>query len=107
MDAGLKATVTPVGCPEADKAIAESKPPEGVAVILTLPFPPGAMLAFLGAAVRVKLAVDDPTVTATPVEGMPFASTYKVLAPVSIPAGTSKFVETIVLPVATPMVLCP
>ena len=36
---------------------------------------------------------------------MPFAITNSSLAPVSIPAGTSKFVDTGVLPVATPIVL--
>jgi hypothetical protein len=37
MDVGLKAIFTPLGCPKADKAIVPVKPPEGVAVILTLP----------------------------------------------------------------------
>lgn len=32
MEAGLKLTVTPVGWPVADKAMAESKPPETAAV---------------------------------------------------------------------------
>jgi hypothetical protein len=36
---------------------------------------------------------------------MPFATTSNVLAPVSIAVGTSKFVETVAVPVATPMVL--
>jgi hypothetical protein len=36
---------------------------------------------------------------------MPFAITTNVLAPVSIDAGTSKFVDTVAEPVATPMVL--
>jgi hypothetical protein len=36
---------------------------------------------------------------------MPFAITTNVLAPVSIVDGTSKFVETVAVPVATPMVL--
>jgi len=54
---GLKPTVTPVGCPEAFKVMVESKPPEGVAVILTLPTFPGATAAPLGAAASVKLAV--------------------------------------------------
>jgi hypothetical protein len=31
---GLNRTVTPVGCPEADKLMDESKPPLGVAVIV-------------------------------------------------------------------------
>jgi hypothetical protein len=45
------------------------------------------------------------TVTATPADGMPFATTSKVLAPVSIPVGTSKLVETALALVATAMVL--
>lgn len=45
------------------------------------------------------------TVTATATEGMPFATTTNELAPVSIVAGTSKFVDTVAVPVATPMVL--
>jgi hypothetical protein len=104
---GLKFTFTPVGCPEAVRAIVPVKPPEGVAVIFALAWPPGATLAFLGNAARVKLPVDDPTVTLAAAEGMPFAITNNELAPVSIPVGTSKFVDTIVLPVATPIVLCP
>ena len=47
------------------------------------------------------------TVTATAGEGMPLATAWIVLAPASIYAGTSKFVDTGVLPVATPMLLCP
>ena len=47
------------------------------------------------------------TVTATLAEAIPFATTTKVEAPVSAAAGTSKFVLTSVVPVATPMVLCP
>jgi hypothetical protein len=45
------------------------------------------------------------TVTATGLDGIPFATTTSELAPLSIFAGTSKWVETILLPVATPMVL--
>ena len=45
------------------------------------------------------------TVILTFLEGMPLATTSSELAPVSIPAGTSKLVETVVLRVATPMVL--
>ena len=36
---------------------------------------------------------------------MPFAITTSELAPVSVPEGTSKFVDTVLLPVATPIVL--
>ena len=45
------------------------------------------------------------TVMETGDDGMPFAITTSELVPVSMFAGTSKLVETVVLPVATPMVL--
>ena len=43
--------------------------------------------------------------TLTDVDGIPFATTSSVLAPVSIVLGTSKFVDTVAEPVATPIVL--
>ena len=45
------------------------------------------------------------TVTLTTEDGMPFDTTCKVRAPVSIVVGTSKCVETLAVPVATPMLL--
>ena len=57
--------------------------------------------------VGVGVAVEVFTVIVTGSEGIPFATTCKVLLPVSAPAGTSKFVETVSPPVATPIVLCP
>ena len=45
------------------------------------------------------------TITDTELDGIPFAITTNVLAPVSMPEGTSKFVDTVLLPVATPIVL--
>lgn len=45
------------------------------------------------------------TVMLTAFDGMPLATTTSELAPVSIPLGTSKLVETLVFLVATPMVL--
>lgn len=47
------------------------------------------------------------TVVLTGVEAMPLATTTSELAPASAPVGTSKKVETIVPPVATPMLLWP
>jgi hypothetical protein len=38
-------------------------------------------------------------------EGMPFATTYNLPAPVSTLAGTSNIVDTRAVPVATPMLL--
>ena len=55
MEAGLKATFTPVPCPEAVKATAELKPPETVVVIFERAWPPRAMLNVLGAAARVNV----------------------------------------------------
>jgi hypothetical protein len=45
------------------------------------------------------------TVIDTAADGMPFATTSSALAPVSRFGGTSKFVDTGVLPVATPIML--
>ncbi len=36
---------------------------------------------------------------------MPFVTTTRLLSPVSMPAGTSKLVDTALVPVATAMVL--
>src|ERR1017187_7303917 len=57
--------------------------------------------------VRSRPSTDQFTVTLTAGDGMPFATTSSELAPVSIVAGTSNLVETIALPVATPIVLWP
>jgi hypothetical protein len=56
---------------------------------------------------RVVAVPDDPTVQAEAADGMPLATTYNSQAPVGMLLGTSKFVDTIVAPVATPIVLCP
>jgi hypothetical protein len=47
------------------------------------------------------------TVTLTGAEAMPLATTASELAPVSVTDGTSNEVDTMVLPVATPMLLWP
>ena len=54
IDVGLKATVTPEGCPEADSVIAESKPPETVLVIVEVPLFPCATETLLGEADSVN-----------------------------------------------------
>ena len=59
MDVGLKLTVTPVGWPVADKAIAESKPPETAVVIVDVPLLPCTTETEVGEAEMVKLGVDD------------------------------------------------
>jgi hypothetical protein len=58
--------------------------------------------------VRLVGVESDPcycTVTDTGADGMPLATTTSELAPVSVPDATSKLVETVALPVATPIVL--
>jgi hypothetical protein len=70
MDTGLNAAVTPVGCPEADKATALSKPDTAVVVMVELPLLPGATETDVGEAAMVKLGVvtvrDTDTVSVTP-----------------------------------------
>ncbi len=54
IEVGLKATVTPVGWPEAESAIAELKLPEIVVVMVTLPEPPWAIVVEVGDAEMLK-----------------------------------------------------
>lgn len=54
MDVGLKLTVTPVGWPDADKAIAELKPPETAVVIVDVPLLPSTTETEVGEAEMVK-----------------------------------------------------
>jgi hypothetical protein len=55
MVVGLKATVTPLFSPEADKVITPLKPPETVLVTFEMPWLPGATVTLLGFALIVKL----------------------------------------------------
>src|SRR5208282_1225348 len=54
MDVGLKLTFTPDGCPDADKAIAESKLPERVVVIVEVPELPQVTVSETGDALMLK-----------------------------------------------------
>jgi len=54
MDEGLKLTATPDGMPDTDNAIAESKPPEAVVVIVEVPALPQAIASEVGDARMVK-----------------------------------------------------
>ena len=55
IDAGLSPAVTPVGSPEALRAIAELKPPDAAAAIVAVPGVPCATETDAGEAVKVKL----------------------------------------------------
>jgi len=57
IDVGLKLTVTPVGWPEADKAIAESNPPVTAVVIVDVPLEPGATETEAGEGEMLKVAL--------------------------------------------------
>ena len=59
MDVGLKLTVTPLGWPVADKAIAESNPPETAVVIVDVPLLPCTTETEAGEAETVKLGAED------------------------------------------------
>ena len=65
MDAGLKLTVTPVGCPVADKATAELNPPEIPTVTVDEPLLPCTTDAEAGEAEMVKSGDAEPTVNVT------------------------------------------
>lgn len=68
-EVGLKLTVSPLPCPEAEKVTEELKPPVGVTVSLEVPEELWAMVSELGDAVRVKFAVaDEVTVRETTVD---------------------------------------
>jgi hypothetical protein len=55
MDAGLKLTVTPVGCPVADKEMDESKPPEAFVVTTAYPLWPRSRYPEVGETEMVKV----------------------------------------------------
>ena len=57
IDAGVKLTVTPVGCPVADKATAELNPPEIAIVMVDEPLLPCTTDTEAGAAETMKLGV--------------------------------------------------
>jgi hypothetical protein len=58
IEVGLKLTVTPLGWPVADKAIAESNPPETVVVIVDVPLEPGATETEAGEGEMVKVVAE-------------------------------------------------
>ena len=57
MEVGLKVTVSPLPCPDADKVIAELNPPETAVVIVECPELPRSTVKEVGDAETVKLAV--------------------------------------------------
>lgn len=85
IDDGLKLTVTPEGCPEADKPIAELNPPLTVLVIVELPLLPCAIDTEPGEAERLKSGFEPPppaSALISPLFGLPHPVTrsYPVTA---------------------------
>lgn len=84
IDVGLKLMVTPEGCPEAVKAIAELNPPVTVLVIVEFPVLPCTIETEAGDAERLKSGVEPMPVRALikPVFGLPHPVTrsYPVTA---------------------------
>ena len=66
-----------------------------------------AAVLLAGANVVRTGAIVEPMVTGKAVEAIPFATTNRLLAPASTPAGTATFVVMMAAPVATPIELCP
>lgn len=71
MEAGLKLTVTPLGCPDADNEMAELKPPEMVVEIEDVPLFPCSTESEAGEAEMAKLGADDVPARA-PISAAPF-----------------------------------
>src|SRR5437773_2137221 len=57
IELGLKLTVVPAGCPEADSATAELNPPDTVVVMVEVPEPPWTMDFDVGFADMAKSGV--------------------------------------------------
>ena len=70
MELGLKLTVTLLGSPLADSAMAELKPPEIAVVIVEWPELPGLTVIDVGEALMVKLGLVPVTVSETVVVSM-------------------------------------
>jgi hypothetical protein len=85
MDVKLKTTATPLGWPLADKAIAESNPPETAAVIVDVPSLPCTTETEAGEAEMVKFAAEGTPASALIRPGpfglpQPVAKSYPVTA---------------------------
>lgn len=71
IELGLKATVTPAGWPEADKEMAELKPPVTVLVIVEFPALPCVTVTEPGDADKLNPGVDEPPARAL-ISALPF-----------------------------------
>lgn len=99
---GLNVTLWALPCPEADKLIDESNPPETASVIVDLPELPRATLIDVGDALMVKLGLVPVTVRETVVVSVvlpevPF--TVMLYVPVAVDAATVSVIVEVPAPV--------
>ena len=103
MELGLKVAVWALPCPEADKLIAELKPPEMPVVILDVPELLRATLIDVGDALMVKLGVVPVTVRETVV-----VSTVLPVVPVTlmlyVPATVDEATVSVMVEVPAPVI---
>jgi anti-sigma factor RsiW len=84
MDAALKRTVTPLGCPAADSEMAELKPPEPDALTVSAPVAPTVTVRPLLVAASAKFAVVTLSVTVTTDGGRGAVEPLAALVPVKV-----------------------
>ena len=77
IEVGLKVTVTPVGCPLADKVIVPSKPPVTELVMVEFPELPCATVTEVGEAERLK-PEPDPLPASALINPLPFGLPHPV-----------------------------
>jgi len=103
IELGLKDTVTPLPPPEADKLIAELKPPEMAVVIVDVPELPLATLMDVGDALMVKLGAVPVTVSITVV-----VSTVLPEVPLTVmlyvPVAVDEATVTVIVEVPAPVI---
>ena len=105
IELGLKDTLTLLPAPEADKPIAELKPPEIAVVMVELPELPLAMLSDVGDALMVKLGFVPVTVSVTVVVCVVLPEvpvTVMVYVPVTVDAATVIVIVEVPAPVIEP-----
>jgi hypothetical protein len=78
MDVGLNARVTPLGCPVALKAIAESKPPVTALVMVVLPALPWTTVTEAGEADRLNPGVEEVPPASAVIRPLPFGLPHPV-----------------------------
>ena len=103
MELGLKLTVTLLGWPLADKAMAESKPPETVVVMVEWPEFPGLIVSDVGDALMVKLGLVPVTVRETVVVSLVLPE-VPVTVIVYVPGAVDEATLIVIVEVPAPVI---